>query len=132
VQWLENQGSYPYTHHHLCEMPGVMNAKAADFDGDGDMDVVAAALLVASSRDALNAVDSSSVVMLMQTDSGMFERTKVEGKSPQHVSLEVGDFDADGKQDFAIGNFIRLNQTGQFSQPTPVDQPDLTIWWNRP
>jgi len=123
IQWLENEGTYPYTHHHLCEMPGVLTAKAGDFDGDGDMDVVAASLLAGPSRDRLNAVDSSSVVMLQQTSPGTFTRTKVEGKLHQHISLETGDFDDDGKLDFAVGNFLREG---------PVDQPDLIIWWNRP
>jgi hypothetical protein len=122
IQWLENEGTYPYTHHRLCEMPGVLTAKAGDFDGDGDMDVVAASLLAGPSRDQLNAVDSSSVVLLQQTSPGTFQRTKVEGKLHQHISLEIGDFDDDGKLDFAVGNFLREGS---------ADQPDLIIWWNR-
>ena len=45
IQWLENQGTYPYQHHHLCYMPGVLDAEAADFDGDGDLDIIACSFL---------------------------------------------------------------------------------------
>jgi hypothetical protein len=121
VQWLENQGSYPYKHHHLCDMPGVLNAKAGDFDGDGDLDVVAAALLGGEFNDKLSSMDSSSVVMLIQTSPGQFEPTKVEGRTHQHISLETGDFNDNGKIDFAVGNFLR--ERGH-------DQPDLIVWWN--
>ncbi len=122
VQWLENPGSYPYQHHHLCEMPGVLNAKAADFDGDGDLDIVAGSLLDDAMNEQLKSVDTSSVVMLLQTNPGEFKRTKVEGGTHQHISLETGDFNKDGKTDFAVGNFLR--ETG-------IDQPDLVVWWNQ-
>lgn len=122
VQWLENQGSYPYEHHQLCEMPGVLNAKAGDFDGDGDLDIVAASLLDEAMNEQLKSVDTSSVVMLLQTSPGEFERTKVEGGTHQHISLETGDFNKDGKTDFAVGNFLR--EKGN-------DQADLIIWWNQ-
>ncbi len=129
IQWLENPGSYPYLHHHLCEMPGVLNAKAGDFDGDGDVDVVAAsllgsdaaALMAAEADRQLKSQDVASVVMLIQTSPGEFERTKVESQMHQHISLEPGDFNGDGKLDFAVGNFLR---------EIPQSAPDLVIWWN--
>jgi hypothetical protein len=121
VQWLENQGAFPYKHHHLCEMPGVLNAKAGDFDGDGDLDIVAASLLSAEDGRRLESLDTSSVVMLVQTSPGEFKRTKVEGQTHHHISLETGDFNDDGKVDIAVGTFLREGG---------LDQPDLVIWWN--
>ena len=35
------QGTYPFVEHSLAQMPGVHRAKAADMDGDGDLDIVA-------------------------------------------------------------------------------------------
>lgn len=121
VQWLENEGSFPYTHHHIGLMPGVLGAQAADFDHDGDLDVVAVSLLAGDVLRELAAKDSTSVVMFMQEKDGTFTPTKVEGKLHQHISVEVGDFDEDGRQDFAVGTFLRDGPA----------QPDLSIWWNR-
>lgn len=122
VQWLENEGIYPYTHHHLCEMPGVLNATAKDFDGDGDLDVAATALLAGDHAIAMNHPEYSSVVMLEQTSPGNFKRTKIEDAFHRHISLEGGDFNGDGTVDLAVGTFLR---TGG------ADRPDLKIWWNR-
>jgi hypothetical protein len=121
VQWLENPGSYPYKHHHLCEMPGVQNAKAGDFDGDGDLDIVATSLLEGPDKQQFMSIDSSSVVMLIQNQPGEFRRTRVESRTHQHISLQPGDFNDDGKIDFAVGNFHRDGG---------ADQPDLLVWWN--
>ena len=49
IQWLENTGGYPFVEHTLAQMPGVHRAQAADLDGDGDLDIVAAALLAGGS-----------------------------------------------------------------------------------
>ncbi|MGI9469952.1 MAG: FG-GAP repeat domain-containing protein, partial [Rubripirellula sp.] len=121
VQWLENQGVYPYTHRHICNMPGVLNAQAGDFDRDGDIDVVAVSLLAESVNDRLSKFNTSSVVLLTQTSPGTFERTQVEGRTHQHISVEVGDFDGDGLSDFAVGNFLRSRG---------ADLPDVTLWMN--
>jgi hypothetical protein len=45
VQWLENRGTFPFTPHTLCSMPGVHRAIAVDLDNDGDLDIIAAALM---------------------------------------------------------------------------------------
>ena len=67
VQWLENTGDFPFVHHRLCEMPGALDATARDFDGDGDLDIVAVALLAEPSKEWLANMETSSVVML-ETD----------------------------------------------------------------
>ncbi|TWU49412.1 FG-GAP repeat protein [Rubripirellula reticaptiva] len=121
VQWLENVGGNSFAHHHVCNMPGAMDATAADFDGDGDMDIVAASLLAGDSRQQLNAVDSSSLVILTQTGNGEFVPARIEGKLHQHLSLVAGDFDHNGTVDVAVGNFIR---------DAVSDLPDLVIHWN--
>ncbi|WP_442510014.1 FG-GAP repeat domain-containing protein [Novipirellula sp. SH528] len=121
VQWLENEGTYPWKHHHLCNMPGAMAAQAGDFDGDGDIDVIATSLLVGKSQEQVDAVDSSSIVLLVQTAKGEFKPTKVEAKSHQHLALETSDFDGDGKLDVVVGNFLRNG---------PKDQPDLILLYN--
>jgi hypothetical protein len=121
VQWLENDGDYPYKHHHLCKMPGVLNAKSGDFDGDGDLDIVAVSLLASLINNEPGSSELSSIMMLIQTSPGEFERTQVEANAHHHISVETGDFDDDGKLDFAAGTFLR---GGGF------DQPDLIIWYN--
>ena len=122
VQWLENTGAYPFSHHPICDMPGVLNATAADYDGDGDQDVVAVALLAGSDYQELAGRPTSSVVFLQQGPDGEFRPSQVEAKTPRHLSVEAGDFDADGKMDFAVGTFLRSGGT---------DQPDLLIWSGR-
>jgi hypothetical protein len=121
VQWLENQGGYPYKHHPLCVMPGVLNATAGDFDGDGDLDVVAVSLLARDVNQELASRDTSSVVMLEQVSKGEFKPTKVERGEHHHLSVEAGDFNRDGKLEFAVATFLREGGG---------DQPDLVVWWN--
>ena len=50
IQWLENRGTFPFTAHTLATLAGVLRAQAVDLDGDGDLDVVACALLPADAR----------------------------------------------------------------------------------
>jgi hypothetical protein len=103
IQWLENTGAYPFTARTLAQMPGVHSAKAADLDGDGDLDVVAAALLAGGAD-----VDEKSLpalVWLEQTKPGAFARHTIEMGVPRHATLDVADIDADGDVDIVAGNF---------------------------
>ncbi len=116
IQWLENEGNLNFTHHHIDQLPGAYGASAADFDGDGDLDI--AAVTMTWWYD----VPFNSVVWFEQQNDREFVRHNLDLSSAQHATLEVGDFDNDGDSDFAVGEF----------ETRSVATPGIfTIWWNR-
>lgn len=121
VQWLENQGTYPFVHHHITYMPGVLAIKVADFDNDGDVDIVAGSVMPNRLDESLEAAGIESLILLTQTSAGTFERSKLEVSQCHHGAIEVGDFDSDGTTEMAIGNFFHF-------QPQAVGRPDLVLW----
>lgn len=103
IQWLENRGGFPFTDHTIAQMPGVHRAQAADLDGDGDLDIVASALLAGGAD-----VDEKmlpALVWLEQTTPGVFTRHTIEMGFPRHATLDLGDIDRDGDIDIVVGNF---------------------------
>jgi hypothetical protein len=113
VRWFENQGGYPWKQHDLVAMPGVHRAQAADLDGDGDLDVVAAAFLPNSEHPAYKLLERQGNIAaltalgwLEQTAPGVFVPHPLERGTLTHVTLDVGDFDGDGDVDILTGNFV--------------------------
>jgi tetratricopeptide (TPR) repeat protein len=116
VQWLENEGGYPFTHHHLAPLYGASRAVAADFDGDGDLDVVAVSFLPGPHFPERRSEKLPSVILLEQRSKGEFVTHVLEREACDHFSCVAGDWDGDGRVDFAVGNYA-WNQSQSIADP---------------
>ena len=114
VRWLENQGSYPFVPHLLAKMPGAYRAVAGDFDGDGDLDVVACAMFGRPEKTI------SKLIWLEQQSPNKVVRHDLRSYDSAAV-LDIGDFDGDGRLDIAVAH--------TYANPNP-DRNWLTILWN--
>jgi hypothetical protein len=106
VRWLRNEGTYPYAEHVLAPMYGVHRAVAADFRGNGTLDVLAVSFLPPEKVAARKTTSFDSVVYLEQVAPGKFERHGLEVGTPDHVTCVAGAWDGDGRIHAAVGNFF--------------------------
>jgi hypothetical protein len=122
VQWLENRGTFPFVHHPLTTMPGVMRAVAADLDGDGLLDIMAVSLLPGGAFPERAELGLDSVILLRQIAPGQFARYWLEKGSCDHATCAVGDLMGDGRMHLVTGNFY-------FTNPPPRAVA-IGIWQN--
>jgi hypothetical protein len=122
IRWLENRGRYPFVEHHLAAMYGVHRAVAADFDGDGDLDVVAVSFLPAERFPARGELGLESVLLLEQASRGRFAPHTLQAGKNDCVACAAGDLYGDGKMHLVTGIFS-LPGDGTVKHP-------VTIWKN--
>ncbi len=97
-----NDGKNKFTEGYFYPMYGAFQAAAADFDLDGDLDIVAASFFPDKTDKP-----ESSIVYLEQTKTMVFQpytfKEAIEGK---WLTLDIGDLDHDGDVDIILGSFL--------------------------
>lgn len=124
VQWLENKGDLRFESHRLTDLFGAHSARAGDFDGDGDKDIVVGAFLPFLRRTTPGVERVESLVWLEQVSPGRFERHPLETVTCFHPTIDVGDLDGDGDEEFVVGNLSMAKKDGDDLENW------LTIWPN--
>ncbi len=118
VQWLENQGDGRFAFHRIGDMVGAYSPRAADLDGDGDLDVIAVSCFADWSR-------PDAVALQAWINDGQQRFTPVVlAHQPTHlVTADVGDFDNDGVPEIVTG--------GMYAFPPYTHPANVTLWRRR-
>lgn len=136
VQWLENKGTFPFTHHHLAAFAGGTGVKCSDLDGDGDLDIVASAFLPfgildpKTGKNVLGRMRMPSLIWLEQVRPREFDVHVLEENHYSHATVECADVDADGDQDLVTGHFTLEQLTSRGIHMNDLSGI-LTIWENQ-
>jgi hypothetical protein len=122
VQWLENQGRFPFEHHPVTPMYGVMRAVAGDITGRGRKDILAASFLAGDLFPQRKQMQLDSLILLTESKPGAYERFALEKVNCDHCTCAAGDIFGDGRIHLATGSFT-LSETQKLNQA-------VTIWKN--
>lgn len=102
IQWYENDGMGAFTQHFLFSKSSVKyidEVEVADFDGDGDLDIV-------YENDKYTSTYKTHIGCLINNGEGEFiHSVHLEGKKNEIFVLKAGDIDGDGDIDLCGGVF---------------------------
>ncbi|MDB5288600.1 MAG: repeat-containing protein [Mucilaginibacter sp.] len=101
VYVFTNQGNWRFKQTFFYHINGASKAMAADFDGDGDMDIATIAFF----PDFINN-PSEGFTYMEQIGPDKFKAHELPiSKYGRWITMEVADIDGDGDQDIILGNF---------------------------
>jgi len=124
VEWLENRGAEGFVARPIGPLYGAHRAEAADLDGDGDLDVVAAGFLPQVQLPVPEGAPRlDSVLWFERTEEG-WTPWSLEANHPRHTGLTILDIDEDGDPDVVapINTAWDLAPEG--------GGPSLEVWFN--
>ncbi|MFT5470354.1 MAG: hypothetical protein ACI8UO_005482 [Verrucomicrobiales bacterium] len=101
-----NEGDDKYDEGYFYPINGAFNAKARDFDQDGDVDIVALAYFADFDRRPFE----SLIYFENEGDAQLFDFhpfTIEQALIGRWLTMDVGDVDKDGDIDIVFGNFLR-------------------------
>lgn len=117
VQWHENLGGLRFQTHRLTDFYGAFAVHAADFDGDDDLDIVAA-----SNMSLWEDRRRASMILLENDGTQNFEVQKITTSPIKFGCLDVVDINGDDRPDILTG--------GLHVMPPFERMARLSIWTN--
>lgn len=121
VKWFENQGDSAFKKHDLGLLPGAHRARAADLDGDGDLEIVAGSFIPLRLLVEQNQLGAEALVVWDRSGAGHYVRHVLKRGGCVHAALELADLNRDGKSDLIVGHFGEADSR----------EPAVTIWYSR-
>ncbi len=98
---FKNTGNWNFKQQWFYQIDGCTKAIAADFDGDGDLDIVTSAFFA-----DVKTQPEESVIYFEQVSPFNFKAHAIPvSKYGRWFSMDVGDYNNDGKPDIILGNY---------------------------
>ncbi len=120
VSWLENLGGLEFAHHRLGAVPGAYCAAVADYDLDGDMDIV-----VSSMMNDWSDLANQSLTLLINDGSQGFTAQPLSHSPAWQVSCLAIDLNGDARPDvvsagmYVMPPFARVGRLSAFLNSPP-------------